>query len=245
MKNLNENIDNLTSLWKMAGTAFGQYTEQGNLNFVEVPCAQWPNRIWMNKSVDDEILKDLLGFMQGVNPASVISYWSNLDSASSMLFEKKGFQVKSEQIGMSLELKTKFEHLNRLTLKRINTGDEAKVWGTLYPQSFGYIISPETLISTKARIRYYMVLLEAEPIGTAITFDTDHVLGIHGMGIIPAYRKQGFAEEVVLRLLNLAIDEQKTLATLQASAIGKSIYKNIGFSEDFLMTNYIMSHCLK
>ncbi len=240
MKNLTENIHNLTSLWQIAGTASGQYTEDKRFSHSLVPGAQWPNRIWLNRLADRDSIEEMSQVIKHSNHVLSISYWDDFKSDAFELFEKRGFLVKSEQIGMSLELKMKFEHQKRVQLKRIVTDKEAAIWENIYPQSFGYVISAATILHTKKQINYYLVYLDTEPIGTAITYETGTVIGIHGMGIVPTYRKQGLAEEVILKLLNQAIDGKKNLATLQASAMGKNIYKNVGFSQDFVMKNYVL-----
>lgn len=234
----NGNINNLTSLWRTVGVAAGNYSEHENFCCSRVPDAQWPNRIWLKKVANTDILSEIRQVTQQSEQPLTTSYWSDFDDDSLLLFEQNGFQTKSVQIGMSLDVNGKFDVQNRVQLKRISTADEAHIWAVLYPQSFGYVIAAETVIKTKDQVHYELVYLGREAIGTAIAFETGNTVGIHGMGIIPAYRKQGFAEEVMLRLLNRAFDAGKIHVTLQASAMGKGVYQKIGFSEDFLMTNY-------
>lgn len=61
---------------------------------------------------------------------------------------------------------------------------------------------------------------------------------MHSLGIIPQKRKQGFATEIMRHTLNKAIDQNLSLATLQASEMAKEMYLKLGFSLDFLMKNY-------
>lgn len=241
MKSWNRNIYNLTSLWQTVGIAAGNYTEHENFYSSQVHGGQWPNRVWLKKAASTEILSEIRQVTQTSEQPLTISYWCDVDDESPLLFEQNGFQIKSAQTGMSLDVKGRFEVHKRVQLKRISTADEAYDWEDLYPQSFGYVIAAKTVIQTKEQVRYYLVYLGPKAIGTAMVFETENTVGIHGMGIVPTYRKQGFAEEVMLKLLNLAFDEGKTHITLQASAMGKNIYKKIGFSEDFLMTNYASS----
>jgi predicted acetyltransferase len=100
------------------------------------------------------------------------------------------------------------------------------------------VISAKTLKTTMDQIDYFLIYHDHIPIGTVITLNTNYVVGIHGMGILPSYRKQGFAKEVLLEFLNRAVEQKRTMATLQASTMGKAIYKSIGFREDFLLRNY-------
>lgn len=148
------------------------------------------------------------------------------------------FLQKSEQTGMSLQLDKLFELSDVLTYKRVSTVADAHLWSAIYPQCFGYIISEEILVKTKHDIAYYLFYANDEIVGTAIYFPSELVLGIHGVGIVPAMRKKGFAEEIMRILLNKAIEDGFAYATLQASPLGKGIYKRLGFTEDFTIKNY-------
>ena len=70
---------------------------------------------------------------------------------------------------------------------------------------------------------------------------TGKIAGIHGVGVIPSYRRKGFAEEIMKVLLNDALEYGADYSTLQASNMGKGIYERLGYSEDFLISNYIMA----
>ena len=59
-----------------------------------------------------------------------------------------------------------------------------------------------------------------------------------GNGIIPSQRKKGYGKEVMYNVLNLLIDNNYDLATLQASEMAKNMYSKMGFSLDFIMENY-------
>lgn len=246
MKRFNENIQNLTSLWKAVGTLAGAYNEYGNFRISRVPESQWPNRIWLedavNKklSISNEPLNDVKQLIEQSEQPLAVSYWEAPADGQMHLFDRSGLSLAFEQIGMSMPLTEKFDHHNRIALKKVTTARDASIWEDLYPQSFGYVISADTVTLTMAQVDYYLIYLDDTAIGTVIVFERGTTVGFHGMGIIPPYRKQGFAEEAMCCLLNRMIDRGKTLATLQASAMGKNTYKKIGFSEDFPMLTYVL-----
>lgn len=239
MKNITENINNLKTFWKTAGTTCGVYCDKKTYSYCAISNSQWPNRFLVNTAADAHIIDEVLNDFYHHEVPMSLSYWADFGDPTFKLFEREELRLKSEQIGMSLEIpKKKFATNNRLELRRITTTEQAQLWEELYPQFFGYVISAHTIEGTMDQIEYFLIYHNQVEVGTVITFDTNTVVGIHGMGILPAYRKQGFAQEVLLILLNRAVEQEKTLATLQASAMGKAIYKNIGFSEDFLVRNY-------
>lgn len=246
--NQKHNINNLISLWKTVAQAFPNYIEKKSFSYCFILDSEWPNRIWLNETIkqvldDDENIKVLQTIVEVIKNSTIplsLSYWSDFENTEHSIIEKMGLVKKSEQIGMSLVFDQKFESLNRISLKRIDKKNEATLWSDIYPQSFGYKISSEILMRTKQPVAYYLVYLGEKPIGTVITYETRSVIGIHGLGIIPEFRKQGFAEEIMALLINGAIDKKIKSATLQSSKLGKNIYLKMGFKEDFLMTNYVL-----
>lgn len=139
---------------------------------------------------------------------------------------------------MALKLGDKFTLQNHLTFKRVLNEEDAKIWSDIYPLSFNYVISKETLIHNYENVKYFLVHFEEKPIGTLALFQTGKTMGIHGVGVIPEMRKKGLAEEIMKFGINQAIDENCEYAQLQASDLGKGIYTRLGFEDLFVITNY-------
>jgi hypothetical protein len=241
MSNTKEkNIKNLISLWEIVGNSFQTVSSKNSIHHCYVPNSEWPNRIWFDQEVIPQMIKTAKEITQNSPINLTLSHWSDFANEHQAAFEQIGFVKKSEQIGMSMPLQEKLVVTNRIRLEKITNEKQAASWTKLYPQSFGYEISAEILTKTYDTISYYSIHFEEQPIGTVFTHTTGNTIGIHGLGIIPMYRKQGLAEEAMLHLLNQAIDQGIAFATLQSSRMGKNVYLKIGFSEDFLITNYIM-----
>lgn len=85
-----------------------------------------------------------------------------------------------------------------------------------------------------------MVHFKETAIGTLTLFQTEKIMGIHGVGVIPEMRKKGFAEEIMKFAINEAIDADAQYAQLQASDLGKDIYRRLGFEDLFLIKNYVL-----
>lgn len=139
---------------------------------------------------------------------------------------------------MSLQLNNKFIIGMKLDFKRVENESDAKTWSNSFRKAFGYEISLQIITKTKEEIPFYLVYLEEELIGTVILHITKNIAGIHSLGILPEKRKQGFATQIMHHTLNKSIDQNLSLATLQASEMAKDMYLKLGFSVDFLMENY-------
>lgn len=232
------NIDNLTALWKHASLPFNGYVETNTFSYCEVAQSEWPNRLWFNSDITPELLSSAAARIAGRPVRFTLPYWDIYNSRAYTLLDTPAFEKKSEQIGMSLKLDQPFKYTIRLDHKRVSDSAAARLWSDLFKQAFGYYISEEILKLTFRDIEYYIAWYNAQPVGTAILYNTENISGIHAVGVIPEMRRKGFADEMMAFILNRAIDLRAEYATLQASAMGKGLYLKLGFKEEFSIKNY-------
>lgn len=240
MKNtdlIKDNIDNLTALWKTVATPLLSYHKNDPFEFSQIKNSGWPNRLWFREDITEKNFPQIMEIMDK-NPRLVIPYWDIFGSNSKSFFEKNGFNIRIQLVAMALKLGEKFTLQNNLTFKRVLNEEDAKTWSDIYPLSFSYIISKETLVHNYENVKFYLVHFEGKAIGTLTLFQTGDIMGIHGVGVIPEMRKRGFAEEIMKFAINEAIDADCKYAQLQASALGKGIYTRLGFEDLFTITNY-------
>ncbi|MBU2493153.1 MAG: GNAT family N-acetyltransferase [Bacteroidetes bacterium] len=235
-----ENINNLISLWQVAGLSMDSYFETDEFNYSRVENSEWPNRLWFDHDVNSNALKSAVEFLKNNSTQITVPYWDIYNSNTDGLFNSQGFDIKFKQVGMSMKLKNKFDFERRLTFELVTDKVKAQTWEEIYPDAFGYKISKEILLRTKDKINYYLASINDKPIGTAIVYNTGNVSGIHGVGVIPSARRQGFADEIMKHVLNESITAGMKFSTLQASDMGKGIYLRLGYSEDFIIKNFIL-----
>jgi len=236
---IKDNIDNLTELWKTVATPLLSYHKNDPFQFSQIKNSGWPNRLWFREDITEENLPQILELIDQ-NPGLIIPYWDNFGSNSKEIFEQNGFKIRIQLMAMALKLGEKLPLQNSLTFKRVLNEEDAKTWSDIYPLSFSYVISKETLVHNYENVKFYLVHFEEKPIGTLTLFQTESVMGIHGVGVIPEMRKRGFAEEIMKFAINEAIDTDCDYAHLQASPLGKGIYTRLGFEDLFLITNYFL-----
>lgn len=242
MKNINlieDNINNLTGLWKTVTAPFLAYHTNDLLEHTKIENSGWPNKLWSRKDISKNDVIEISKIIK-VNPIVSFPYWDIYETKSNELLEANGFTLKTEQVAMALKLDEKFTLQNNLSFKRVSTEQDAKTWADLYPHAFGYVISKEILIQNYNNVHFYLVSLDNQPIGTFMLFQTQNTVGIHGVGVIPEMRRKGFAEEIMKYALNLSIDLNADYAQLQASAMGKDIYTRLGFEDLFVIKNYVL-----
>ncbi|OHT43798.1 GNAT family N-acetyltransferase [Flavobacterium tructae] len=242
MKKINlieDNLNNLTGMWKTVSSSFLSYHTTPLFEYSKVENSGWPNKLWFRKDISKNDIDEITKTMQA-NSELAFAYWDIYGTKSYEILDAYGFSLKSEQVAMALKLDQKFTLQNNLSFKRVSTEQDAKIWADLYPHAFGYVISKEILIQNYDNVHFYLVSLNAQPIGTFMLFQTQNTIGIHGVGVIPEMRRKGFAEEIMKYALNLSIDLNRDYAQLQASAMGKDIYTRLGFEDLFVIKNYVL-----
>ncbi len=235
-----QNINNLTSLWKTASVPLDSYVKNSVFEYCVIKDSDWPNRLWFNQPIDEGTIHKAKKKLSTLSSPLTIPYF-NIDTNNSYkLLEKNDFELKFEQVAMFLKLENTFNVSENLTMIHISNESEAELWAALYPRAFGYHIPKKIITSTEKSINYYLAYYQNQPIGTAIAFQTEKTIGIHGVGVIPEMRKKGFASEIMKHLINMAINDGSDIMTLQASRMGKNVYLKLGFKEQFLIKNYTL-----
>jgi ribosomal protein S18 acetylase RimI-like enzyme len=229
------NIDNLTSLWQTAAAPFNPCFSTGDFNYCYIENSDWPNRLWFEKEITESSFNIAKTKLLSSSKHLTVPCWD----MNGKLLAAAGLKEKSVQIGMSIKLKARPQKQLHLNFERIVNTNQARTWAEIYPKAFGYQISEEVIKRSSTVIEFYLATHLGEPVGTTMVYQTGDIVGIHGVGIVPDQRRQGFAEEIMEFALNRAVALGASHVTLQASAMGKGLYDKLGFRQDFIITNYI------
>jgi ribosomal protein S18 acetylase RimI-like enzyme len=242
-KLINANIKNLTSLWETVGISFDSFYKTPDFEYCEIKDSEWPNRLWLDQNITQATI-DLIKEKLATIPSNItLPIWNIYDKKEDTILELNGFNLKFEQVGMSLKLDKSFDIKSNVKIQLVTTDTEAKLWSELFIKSFGYKTSSETIIKTLNEINYYIAYHDSLAVGTAIMHKTNNVMGIHSVGIPPEMRRRGYAEQIMKLLINIAVENRNEYITLQASNMGKNLYLKLGFEEQFLIKNYVLQQC--
>ncbi|MBV6646990.1 MAG: GNAT family N-acetyltransferase [Cyclobacteriaceae bacterium] len=233
------NIRNLTNLWSSICALHGTYQASRDFDLCFVKEAAWPRRLWFHGMPTITHLEEALR----QSPSGMtITTWDAINGSEDQLLQDYGFTLKTEQTGMSLEMEGYIPNETGLALLKVNHESDAKDWASLFQSAFRYQINHELLLKKPLGLDIYIALHEGEPAGTAMLFqDTDKIMGLHSMGIIPAMQRKGLGEKLLLTLLKRAKVAGAEHVTLQASMAGMRLYEKHGFVRQFSMKNYVHS----
>ena len=236
------NIDNLTHLWKLMGANKYEISE-GNFVYAST---HWPNRVWPDWGYypTPQDIETVLSKIERNTQNIVIPIWHTTDTQIDSALYKNRYRFSFEQTAMALFLRGKMEHAkNGLELKQVTTDEHAIIWTDIASQSFGYPIHAPTIqkIVGITKLKLILAYLNTIPVGTGMLFENSDVVGIHMVGVAPAYRRQGIARKIMHNFINICHKSDSAYATLQASAMAESLYERLGFEKQFSIVNFANS----
>ena len=232
------NINNLTNLWVTGGISGGYFFTNEEYSVSLVHGADWPNKLWFGRAPDKRMMDSITRKWDLQNVSIVV--WGDELPATEALLNEYGFTSKVALTGMSMRLDNVPDPLGKLRIEKVDDNEKAGEGSALFQKAFGYCIHAATVQQTMNKIDYFIGRVDGNAVGTAALFiDNAGIAGIHSMGVVPGYRRMGYAEELLLHTLNTARLRGAKYATLQASAMGEGLYLKTGFREDFKLKNFV------
>jgi len=238
MKYINDNIYNLTSLWATVSKPFNGYASDGTIGYSRIQHSEWPNKIWSNQKLTPETLQNIKILIETSQINMRFIDFEYEDRTNNNLIKNSGLEHASSLPGMHIKLTKPFETHTRLNFKMVTKIYEAKIWSDIFKQSFGYVISEDLVIKNMNKVHFYIAFDESKPIGVVKLHLTKNVAGIYSLGVPTTFRGKGYAKEIMHFVLNKAMEQGATLATLQASKLAQGMYERMGFEKDFTMHSY-------
>lgn len=234
------NIDNLTSLWKKMGV---QVEPEFALDGLTISHT-WPNRFWFGWNATSQQVEKIIPQLPSLPTRAVVPVWTGAGDAAVQLEQSllaNRFQISFQQLAMYLDLTSvPKEAVPPLDISKVQSAADLHAWTTTASSAFGYWIDIAAIekIATDTDVILLLVKQDGEPVATALVYKTGAVIGVHMVGVPEAYRGRGLARSLMKYVINLCIDLGGTLLTLQASAAGEPLYRELGFVQQFAIKSY-------
>lgn len=132
-------------------------------------------------------------------------------------------------------------NLNKdLEIKQVHSKEDIELWTKIASLCFSYKIDSEIIykVSKDSNINLLLAYKENIPVGTALLYQNSSVMGIHLVGVLQKYRKQGIADNIMKRAISISKEKRIDFMVLQASMLGLGIYEKLGFKKSFILKNY-------
>jgi hypothetical protein len=147
-----------------------------------------------------------------------------------------GFSAVFHQAGMALDLsKLKFStKINAaLNVKKVEDLEELSNWSKIVSTVFHINIDIELLeyLFPQKELRFYIGIHKNTYVSALLLYLIPEVAGLHAVSTLPNYRNQNFALTISYRALKDAHEMGYKYGVLQASSMGQSVYKKLGFKK--------------
>lgn len=228
---------NLFEFWSYIGKKNIIYKESSNYKAVYVKGSDWPKRVF---AIEDKIesYDEIIRLSnQGLLP-NIITLHKHTD-----LVSRNKIQLQFSQINMSLDLRNYTnETFQNENIHQIETKSEAFEFANIASESFGYRVDGTTiynLCKDSFHSKLFIYRENKNSYGCGIVFfDNNNVAGFHMIGTIPNGRGKGIGKKITEKLINEAFINNSKYCVLNASKMGESIYKKLGFATFGILENY-------
>lgn len=156
----------------------------------------------------------------------------NVGSMSGMSLSLEGWEIKNAEVP-------------GLKIRTIHTDEELEIFKRVFIAEYQL---PDTVAEAVTRIfayddegkstRYYLAYLNDVPASTLMTFSQGDITGIYTVATLQQFRSKGIGGAIVAHALRDMRTSGAKQAILQASSMGQSIYRKLGFEEKITIDVY-------
>ena len=241
MNDLNQlNIDNLTSLWRKMGV-------ENNPEFVIdglTISRTWPNRYWFDWTADIKNINAIAPVLDQLPLTAVVPVWEGAGASAKQLeifLKDECFQILFSQLAMYLDLQSvPVLEMPALDIVTVQSALDVETWTATASTAFGYWIDIAAIqaIINVPEVKLLLLQQDGQAAATALVYQTGDIIGVHLVGVPDEFRGQGLARMLMQYVINLSIAMGGKFLTLQASAAGEPLYRQLGFVPQFVIKNY-------
>jgi len=164
---------------------------------------------------------------------------------------KYGFNFSGDTPGMAVDLQALDESVQTVEGLEVRVvADEAafKIWAHIFTLGYGLPLDWEKFVfdvwgklGFDSPIRNYLGYWNGQPVSTSCLFLGGGAAGIYNVATLPKARGRGIGAALTLKPLQDARAVGYRIGTLQASEMGYSVYKKLGFKHLCQMENFYLS----
>ena len=255
------NLHNLTQLWHKYGS---KPVNVARLPLLQTN-TQWPHRCWIDwRAQQDQGLEQLQGLItdslweENLPKSTVFSLLPGMSvsNANTMHASKYGqhniekmlidnhWYCAFEQTAMYLPLHDETKHSPQtrpgFKVKPAVTLNDIKDWIDISSKAFGYSIDLSVIqpLVNDTDIQLLIGWENDQAIAGGLLYKTDDIIGVHQIGVKPAFQGKGFAKSFMLDVIAACEQWQGKYVVLQASQTGKPLYDSLEFKSQFLIKNF-------
>lgn len=220
------------------------------LKWVHAKNADWPSCIFQasfnDSDIDIEIeqVKSLIQSDKAPDGWTIGPLTKPNNLGKSLL--NHNFSDVFHQAGMALDLAKliTLTHINdALDVKKVENEEELSSWSKIVSTVFHIKVDFELLeyLQVQDEVTFYLGIYNEKYVSALLLYLIPGVAGLHAVSTLPDYRNKNIALEMSIRALLDARDLGYKYGVLQASSMGQSVYKKLGFKKYCDIITYSLS----
>lgn len=171
----------------------------------------------------------------------------------SQYLEKYNFVNTGDWVGMSKDISSLVNQPdnNEIEIKEVIGESMFNEWGEIICAGFeihDYFkedtlkVFSDLIDKGDKSLKHYIAYKNSEPVSACTLFSgIENIAGIYFVATKPEYRGRGIATGLVNYVLNIAKNENYKISVLQATDMGTSVYKKMGYEEYCRFNVYVWS----
>ncbi len=211
------------------------------------PAFFWPNTVFhlsMGQGNYSSMVSSLINEMEAGKLPYIVRAVPNQPAELLAVLEKKcvrsgGWTALSINLNSTLDLP-----VTEAEIKAITTASDIDIWttivddGLMNSQGLNHNIFKELVKDESCT--FFTASVGGIPVATALSFRLKETIGIYLIATKQNYRRRGIGKAITIYALNDAINKGCTVGHIQATKLGKSVYKSVGFQEKGEIRGFIM-----
>ncbi len=223
---------------------------ENKISWVLAKSADWPNCIFRANLENLNIEKEISYIKEQIRKGNAPNSWTvgpltkpkNLGKN----LERYGFSNVYQQAGMAGELKklvNKTVDKNNLIVKKVDNEESLKLWSEVVSQVFGIKVDFDLLkfLLLQEEGHFYLGKFKGKPVSTLMLYLSSGVAGLHAVSALPEHRSKGFGLTISRAALIDAFEMGYRVGVLQASSLGKRVYRKLGFKKYCDIISYALN----
>jgi ribosomal protein S18 acetylase RimI-like enzyme len=211
------------------------------------------NGVFRTKLAPDRVdaaIEETIAYF-GSRDVPAFSWWLMPDMQPADLgryLESHGFALREGASGMTVDLAKVDQELTSpagLSIQVVSDEETFGQWSSVAATCFGLTDFEEYLydwwvdLGLDLPVRYYLGLLNGEPVASSTLFLAAGIAGLYNIGVLPDARRQGIGTAMTLAPLLDARAQGYRVSILHASSMGYNMYRRIGFQEYCKHSRYV------
>jgi len=173
-----------------------------------------------------------------------ISFRYGLEMDFLPLLSQRGYkEAPPETVMTLLDLPDKNLFQRDLDIRRVSSPEELAHAQEVIEKSYSLPVGSGPFVVTERLLKLpdtelFVGYADNQPACTSMLIKTGPVAGIYWVATLDRFRNHGFGKAITVQSLVAGRNRGCTFASLQASALGKPVYRRIGFDNPYNYQNY-------